>query len=121
MAEPRCNPTLFGAYFGGIGGSVVGIIGGLLGTLMGVLAPRGRGRAVVTLIAAITFVAGLASLAAGTVALCSGQPYAIWYPLLLLGVIVVTVIGMLLFVQIPRIYAMAEARRLAAEELRSGA
>jgi hypothetical protein len=66
---------------GGIGGSVVGVAGALIGTLCSLGLAR---RLVETLLAAL-LVAGALGLAGGVVALALGQPYEVWYPLLLGG------------------------------------
>lgn len=70
-------------WIGGLAGSAVGLFGALIGTL----ASLGRGRrfAIGGLFALLAV--GLVMLAVGLVALASGQPYAVWYPLLLLGVL----------------------------------
>lgn len=60
---------------------------------------------------------GVMSLAAGIVALVVRQPYHVWYPLVLGGVILSVVPGCLLPVIRMR-YRQAEARRMQAEELR---
>ena len=71
-----------GMIGGGIG-SLLGILLGLAGTLIGI----GRGRAFVTTILAGTAVLGAVCLIAGFVALTAAQPYAVTYPLFLIGVL----------------------------------
>ncbi len=109
MTEPWFDPNKFGAYYGGIGGSLVGLFGGTLGALSGYLGPRGRGRGLI--LGGFTFfvIIGAIHLAAGLFALISGQPYGIWYPLVLLGGIMTAVFGMLLPVVRQR-YREAEMR-----------
>jgi hypothetical protein len=70
-------------WVGGAAGSVLGLLGALVGTLSSL--GRGRRFAMAALVA--MGAGGLAALAAGGVALASGQPYAVWYPLVLLGVL----------------------------------
>ena len=70
---------------GGIVGSGLGILGGLIGSLVGVLAPRGVGRQyllggifMVLVLCALSLLVGLFAL------LLAGQPWQVWYPLVLL-------------------------------------
>jgi hypothetical protein len=70
-------------WIGGAAGSAVGMFGALIGTLC----TLGRGRRFVMAGLLALGVCGLALLAAGLVALALGQPYAVWYPLVLLGVL----------------------------------
>ena len=106
-----------GNLIGAIGGSAIGVLGGTLGTLAGVLAPRGKGRRPV-IASFVTFNAlGLVLLGTGLFALLSGQPYHVWYPLVLCGGILSLVLSTLLPGLRAR-YRQAEARRLDAESLR---
>lgn len=78
-----------GAWWGGrtsgvIGGGTGGLIGILLG-LAGLLIGIGRGRGVVTTILITTAGLGVVFLIGGLIALGSGQPFAVTYPLLLVG------------------------------------
>ena len=70
-------------WIGAVAGSAVGLFGALIGTL----ASLGRGRRFV--IGGLFALAGVGLVLGviGLVALASGQPYAVWYPLLLLGVL----------------------------------
>lgn len=70
-------------WIGGAAGSAVGMLGALLGTLC----TLGRGRRFVMAGLLALGVCGLALLAVGLVALALGQPYAVWYPLVLMGVL----------------------------------
>jgi hypothetical protein len=70
-------------WIGGAAGSSVGLLGGLIGTLC----TLGRGRRFVLAGLLALGVSGLVLLAVGGVALALGQPYAVWYPLVLLGVL----------------------------------
>jgi hypothetical protein len=72
-----------GGWIGGVAGSAVGVLGALIGTLCSL----GRGRRFVVAGLVALGVAGLVSLAVGGVALALGQPYEVWYPLVLLGVL----------------------------------
>ena len=104
---------------GTILGSGVGILGGIYGTVLGICAPRGAARGFV--FALHWGLVALGSLLAitGVVALTRGQPYGVWYPLLLSGVILTLVVGCLTPVLRLR-YRQAEHRRLEAEEFRRG-
>ncbi len=119
MAAPWFDPNTFGMWFGSIAGGVGGSLGGILGALAGMLAPRGKGRPVVMGGFVVFLALGLASLAFGVVAIVNGQPYGIWYPPSLLGLILTLVMGGLLPVVRKR-YAEAEARRLDASGIRHG-
>ncbi|HQK92055.1 MAG TPA: hypothetical protein PLD23_01045 [Armatimonadota bacterium] len=118
MAEPWFDPMRFGILFGAIGGGLGGTFIGVLGGLTGALAPQGKGRAVIVPIWVVTSALGALCLAVGIVAVVSGQPYGIWYPLVLAGGLVTVLCPTLLcLVVLPR-YREAEQRRLAAREIR---
>lgn len=74
---------------GGIGGSVLGILGGVIGFLAG----RGKARGLVMALCSLLAGLGAVSLIGGLAALVLGQPYHVWFPLVLLGVIGAGVIG----------------------------
>lgn len=78
-------------WIGGIGGTLLG----LWGAMIGVLSSRGKARGFVVGSANVILVIGIGSLIAGIVALGMAQPYAVYFPLLLMGVIVVAVVAML--------------------------
>ena len=118
MSDPWFDPMQFGMYFGAIGGSAAGILGGTLGALTGALAPRGKARTLVVGGWVFLMVVGVASLAMGVVAVIARQPYAIWYPLVLMGALLTGLTTSLLFARVLPTYRAAEARKLAAEELR---
>lgn len=101
-----------GNLLGAIAGSIFGCVGGAIGTLAGL----GKARRLVFLLAGASLVLGIPSLVAGIVALALGQPYAVWYPLLLLGVIVTAVIGANL-PGLRRRYEQIELRKMAAMDL----
>ncbi|NIS91473.1 MAG: hypothetical protein GTN98_15635 [Woeseiaceae bacterium] len=79
------------ALFGAIGGSLIG----LWGALIGILAARGKARHFVLGSANVLLVIGIASFAGGILAVATAQPYAVYYPLLLIGIILAVVFGKL--------------------------
>lgn len=76
-------------WIGGIGGSICGCLGALIGTLAGL----GKARRLVISLCVALIVFGVACLMAGVVAWLVSQPYAVYYPLLLGGVICTAVVG----------------------------
>lgn len=70
-----------GGLVGGIGGGGVGLIGGLVGTLCGC----GIARRFTLALMATMCVLGVIATVVGIVAVASGQPYHVWYTLLLSG------------------------------------
>ena len=74
---------------GGLGGGLIG----LWGAMIGILSSRGKARRFVLSSANALFVIGIASLVGGVAALATTQPYAVYYPLLLIGIILVAVFG----------------------------
>ena len=76
-------------WIGGIAGSIVGCLGALIGTLAGL----GKARRLVVSLCAALIVFGVACLVAGVIAWLISQPYAVYYPLLLGGVICTAVMG----------------------------
>ncbi len=102
---------------GGIGGSVLGVVGGTLGALAGVLAPRGKGKAIVLGGMWVLALGSLAALGAGIYAVANTQAHHVWYPLVLGGGIGTLVLGSLIPMVRMR-YRQAERRRLDARQIR---
>lgn len=117
MSEPWFDANTFGTMYGIIGGGVGGTLCGVLGAIGGILAPRGKGRRFVLGSMVFFVVAGAVQLIIGLIALASGQPYGIWYPMVLCGVILVAVMGPLIPVVRNR-YAQVDQRRIDAEAIR---
>jgi len=115
--EPWFDPQRFGSLYGGIGGAALGLLGAFFGSFGSKAAQSGRHRGLVlggmTAIALVC----LLSLFAGITALLLGQPYGIWYPFGIIGLIGTVVFFGLLPVMRKR-YADAETRRLDAASLR---
>jgi hypothetical protein len=101
-----------GAIFGAVGGTALGILGGLIGTLAGL----GLARRLVLGLMWMVLVLGCCSALTGLGAVLMRQPYHVFYPLLLTGIISVAVFGPLLFV-IRRRYEQNELRRVAAMDI----
>ena len=99
-------------WIAGIGGTVIGLLGGLIG----ILASLGRARAFVLTLAAGLVVLGAGLVLSGLTALVLGQPYAVYYPLLLGGVILTLVMGLNL-PGLRRRYEQIELRRMAAMDV----
>lgn len=99
----------FSGFFGGIGGALVGIVCAVVGCLCGLGRAR---RFAFGIIHAMFAVSGLL-LAFGVVAVVVGQPFHVFFPLLLLGAIPGLVFGVNLRT-IRRAYEQRELRRMAA-------
>jgi hypothetical protein len=93
---------------GGSGGALVGTLAAFLGYLAG----RGRGRSFVVGTLTSLIVAGSVLAVLGLVALAMHQPYAVWFPLLLLGGLLVGILPARLR-QYRRHYETLELRRMA--------
>ena len=108
VAAPWWNASE-GGWIGGILGIVLGVFGALIGTL----ASTGRGRrlAIPLMVGGVIVCALL--LIVGVIAWGSGQPYAVWYPLILSGAIGVCVMGSLLPVMKRRVEEL-EMRKMTA-------
>jgi hypothetical protein len=96
-------------WFGGILGSLLGISGGVIG----LSAAWSKLRPLTITLCLIDLAISGVSLLAGVVALCLGQPWHVYYPLLLLGIIGIGVIGPILWQQYYRFRA-DELRRITA-------
>jgi hypothetical protein len=83
---------------------------------MGNLAPRGKGKALILGSLGVMLAASALSLVVGVVALVNGQPYGIWYGLILPGCIGLVVLGSLTPLAIMA-YRQAEARKMQARDL----
>jgi hypothetical protein len=101
-----------GGLIGGFGGSLLG----LLGALIGILCTLGRGRSFVIGLMAVLTVLGAAMTATGIYALARGQPYGVFFPLLLGGGLAAIIFGTLIPVARRR-YAQTEMRKMAAADL----
>lgn len=109
----RVQGQWFGTRAAAIGGAIGGSMIGLWGGLVGFLASRGRAKGFVLVSASALFVVGIASTVLGLTALLIGQPYAVYYPLLLIGVILTLIIGGLRHT-LPRRYEALELKKMRA-------
>jgi hypothetical protein len=96
-------------WIGGVTGSVVGVLGGLVGTLTGL----GKARRLALGLAVGLIVFGAACLVVGVVGVVMSQPYAVYYPLLLIGLLCTLIFG-INFPSIRRSYAERELRKMEA-------
>lgn len=71
----------------GLVGGIAGTILGCMGALVGMLSSLGRMRKLAQGTAYSMLVIGLCSLSAGITAISVGQPYAVYYPLMLIGIL----------------------------------
>jgi hypothetical protein len=94
---------------GGIGGAVFGT----LASVLAMLAAKGKSRAFVVTTSKILIGLGVLLTLAALWALSIGQPYGVWFPLLLLGVLLEFIIAARLR-QYKRGYEELEMRRMAA-------
>jgi hypothetical protein len=101
-----------GGLVGGVAGGVVGILGSLLGWLGG----TGRARRFVLGTTVTLIAAGIMTLGVGAVALTRGQPYAVYFPLLLVGGISAVVFASV-FPGLRKRYEAQELRRMRALDL----
>ena len=92
---------------GGIGGSLIGCFGGLIGLLVS----KGKARNFVLASVKCFIALGILLTIAGLIAMALKQPYAVWYALLLPGVILVLVFPLNLH-SIQRRYDELEIRRM---------
>jgi hypothetical protein len=112
MTEPWFDPN----SYAWIPGTAYGIIAGGLGGLVGWLLPRGRAIPFLLRAWLALWAVAVALLVVGLVAWLNGQPWGVWYGLLLPGVIGTLVVGANWFVVL-KTSRQVERRRLAAKDL----
>jgi len=97
----------------GLVGGIAGAVLGILGAMIGILSGMGQARTTVIGIGWSVLVFGLICLGVGIVALVTTQPYYIYFPLLLTGIVCSGTTGLIL-PTIKRRYADAELHRMSA-------
>ena len=102
-------PDQAGGWIGGVLGSLLGVLGGLLAWL----SARGKSPRFVVITYKLLIGCGVISLLAGGTALLTHQPYGVWFPLLLIGVLLLLIVPFRLR-QTKKLYADLELRRMAA-------
>ncbi|MEW6364044.1 MAG: hypothetical protein AB1714_05335 [Acidobacteriota bacterium] len=102
---------------GGCIGALLGVFGGLAGGLVGWLVGVGKGRQFVLSMMKLMCVVGSLALAAGLFSVIGRQPYHVYYPLLLGGVLYVVLFACT-FRTIGRRYAQLELRKMSAMDSR---
>jgi hypothetical protein len=95
-------------WIGGLGGSVLGC----LGSLLAVLAAKGRCRGFVIWTSVALIAMGITASVVGVAAVVIGQPYGVWFPLELIGVLLLTILPFRLR-QYQKGYEDFEMRRMA--------
>lgn len=112
MTEAWFDPN----QYAWIPGTAYGVLAALMGGLVGWLVPRGRARGFIFRAWFITWAVAVLLLIAGMVALVNGQPWGVWYGLVLPGAIGTLVVGVNSLV-IRKTYREVEQRRVAAKDL----
>ena len=97
-------------------GTLYGCLCGAFGALAGCLAPKGKARGLVIGLGWLMLAAAVVLLGIGLYALQVGQPFAIWFFLLLPGAQGLLILGPL-FPLIYIRYRQAEERRMVAKDL----
>lgn len=114
MPDPWFDPM----YWAWLPGTALGVVGGLWGSLAGFLARRNPALVIGALW--LWFLASVALLVAGLVALTQGQPYGVWYGLGfpgLLGTILGAVFLTALAPALRDAHRQEEERRMQARDL----
>ena len=117
QTEPWFNNQ---AVIGSVLGGGVGMLGAIYGTSLGLLLPRGKGKRFIFGLHWAFLAFGVLLLGAGITALVNGQPYGVWYALLLPGAISTVLLAFFTPLVTRLWYRQAEHRRLEAEEFRRG-
>jgi hypothetical protein len=103
----------------GLIGGIAGGTLGCLGSLLAWLAWKGLARRFVVVTAWLLIALGTVSAFAGILALILKQPYAVWFPLLLIGFLLLSIIPYRLRTYLKQ-YAALEMRRIAAIDALEG-
>jgi hypothetical protein len=103
-------------YYAWIPGTALGCLGGLWGAMAGILAPSGKAKRLVLGSGWLLLAVSIALLLLGVIGLLTGQPYGVWYGLLLPGVGGSIVFGVLMPVVLLR-FRQAEQRQIEAKDI----
>jgi hypothetical protein len=103
-----------GGLVGGITGSVIGAIG----FIIGISCWLGIARKLCFSLLGLMFAFGVISLAISLIALIYSQPYAVYYPLLLVGILCVTLPPLSFYTGIKQRYEQIELRKMHAMDMR---
>ncbi len=101
-----------GGLVGGLAGGLLGVLGGVIG----VLAARARARSLVMGLLGLMSLIGVSGIGLGAWALLAGQPWVVWFPLLLPGILG-TLLPTGLREPIRRHYETVELRRMRIRDL----
>jgi len=102
-----------GGWIGGITGSVIGAIG----SIIGISCWLGIARKLCFSLLGLMFTFGVISLAMALVALIFSQPYAVYYPLLLVGILCVSMPPLSFYTGIKQRYEQIELRKMHAMDM----
>jgi hypothetical protein len=116
VLEARNRLAWWSSRTSGLIGAAVGTSVGILGAVIGVLGPRGKGRRITIIGFALGMTVGAACLLVGLVALFSRQPYAVWYPLVLTGVLLCVTLPVIAMV-IRKAQTQQELNRMRAADM----
>jgi hypothetical protein len=98
---------------GGLIGAILGTLLGCMGGLIGYLTSKGKARHVTFGLLRATQLVGVVGLVGGILAVILSQPYGVYYPLILIGILC-PALGMGLSSTIRKRYDEAEFRRMSA-------
>jgi hypothetical protein len=112
MSEPWFDPN----HWAWLPGTLLGCSVGFWGSLVGVLVPLGKGRTLVFGVGLLLAGLATASLIAGLMALALGQPFGVWFFLVVPG-LPIAIILLVALAFLPRLYQIAEAQRMRAGHL----
>lgn len=101
---------------GGLLGSFLGVCGGVWGISAGVFARKGKHKKAVLTFAVMLIILGAVSLCTGIAALIARQPYHVWYPFVLIGIVLTAVLTPN-YLNVRKMYTRAELHRMAADNL----
>ena len=110
---------ILGTLLGAFAGAGLGVLLGSFGAVVGVCAARGKLGQWAVFVAMAFASLGVVMLIAGAIALALGQPYHVYYPLMLIGGIAALVCGCNVMTVRNAVRA-CQQRKLAAAELRRG-